>query len=157
MKKNKVLTYFVFILITQAVGFLSGIISQGGMDRYNAEVIKPALTPPAIVFPIVWSILFLLMAIGASRVYLSDSAFKTVGLSVYALQLAVNFFWSIIFFNLQSFGFAFFWLILLWILIITMIWAFSKSDKLAAFLQIPYLLWVSFAGYLNLMTWLLNR
>ena len=99
-----------------------------------------------------------MMGIGAARIYLAPaSGDRSRSLLLFLVQLAVNFFWSIIFFNLQAFGFAFVWLILLWVLILLMILSFRKVDKLAAWLQIPYLLWVSFAAYLNLGVWLLNR
>ena len=78
-------------------------------------------------------------------------------LRVYGLQLVVNFFWTIIFFNMQAYLFAFIWLILLWVLIVIMIVQFKKISPIAAYLQIPYLLWVTFAGYLTLMIYLLNR
>ena len=98
------------------------------------------------------------MGISAARVWLSpDSKNKVQGLRLYILQLTFNFIWSILFFNLQAYAFAFIWLILLWLLILLMIISFSKSDKPAAYLQIPYLLWVTFAGYLNFMVWVLNR
>lgn len=99
-----------------------------------------------------------MMGIGAARIYLAPaSGDRSRSLLLFLVQLAVNFFWSIIFFNLQAFGFAFVWLILLWVLILLMILSFRKVDKLAAWLQIPYLLWVTFAAYLNLGVWLLNR
>lgn len=79
------------------------------------------------------------------------------GLRLFAIQLAFNFFWSIIFFNLQNFGFAFLWLVVLWVLILRMIFTFRKTDSLAAWLQVPYFLWVTFAAYLNLGVWMLNR
>jgi len=118
---------------------------------------QSVLTPPGIVFPIVWTILYALMGIGAARVWLSeDSIERMKALIVFAVQLAVNFFWSIIFFDLQAFQFAFWWLVILWVLIILMITAYHKVDKLAAYIQIPYLLWVTFAGYLTYMTWMMN-
>ena len=76
---------------------------------------------------------------------------------IFATQLGFNFFWSVIFFNLQSFGFAFLWLLVLWGLILWMLLAFRKLDPVAGWLQLPYLLWVAFAGYLNFGVWLLNR
>ena len=116
------------------------------------------MSPPSIVFPIVWGILFALMGIGAARIYLAPASnARSRSLLLFLIQLAFNFFWSIIFFNLQNFGFAFIWLIALWILILFMILFFRKVDKLAAWLQIPYLLWVTFAAYLNFGVWLLNR
>ena len=119
---------------------------------------QPPLSPPAIVFPIVWSILFLLMGVSAARIYAAPaSPDRTRGLRLFAIQLAFNFFWSIIFFNLQNFGFAFLWLVVLWVLILRMIFTFRKTDSLAAWLQVPYFLWVTFAAYLNLGVWMLNR
>jgi len=118
---------------------------------------KPPLLPPAILFPIVWVILFALMGIGAARIYLAPpSEARSRGLLIFLAQLAVNFFWSIIFFNLQAYGFALLWLLFLWLLILWMILTFRKVDRIAALLQVPYLLWVTFAAYLNLGVWLLN-
>lgn len=157
MNKSKLKTYAVSLLIALGVGGVSALLTNMGMENYGAAV-KPALTPPDIVFPIVWTILFTLMGISAARIYMSPvSRQRSWGLLIYILQLAANFIWSLIFFNLQAYGFAFFWLIVLWILILLMIISFSKTDKAAAFLQIPYLLWVSFALYLNYMIWMLNR
>ena len=155
--KTKLKVYGVSLAVTLITGGVSALLTNMGMDNYR-QAVKPALTPPEIVFPIVWTILFILMAISAARVWFTpDSKPKAQGMRLYILQLAVNFIWSIFFFNLQLYGFSFFWLIFLWLLILLMIIAFSKSDKTAAYLQIPYLLWVSFAAYLNFMTWMLNR
>ena len=157
INKSKIKTYAVSLAIALITGGLSALLTNMGMDSYRAAE-KPALTPPEIVFPIVWTILFILMGISAARVWLSPgSRQKAQGLRLYCLQLAFNFTWSILFFNLQAYSFAFIWLIILWLLILLMIISFSKSDKLAAYLQIPYLLWVTFAGYLNFMVWMLNR
>lgn len=158
MKKPQWKTYALWILLAEAVGGLSGWLTRDGTKIYNATVEQPPLSPPSIVFPIVWGILFALMGIGAARVYLSPpSAMRTRGLLLFLVQLAFNFLWSIIFFNLQNFGFAFIWLMLLWVLILWMILTFYKVDKAAALLQLPYLLWVTFAAYLNYGVWLLNR
>lgn len=155
--KNKLKTYAVSLAVTLITGGVSALLTNMGMDSYR-QAVKPELTPPEIVFPIVWTVLFILMGISAARVWLTpDSKAKAQGLRLYLLQLGANFVWSILFFNLQVYGLAFFWLIFLWLLILLMIIAFSKSDRLAAYLQIPYLLWVSFAGYLNFMVWMLNR
>lgn len=157
INKSKLKTYGISIAFTLIVGGISALLTSMGMDSYRLAE-KPALTPPEIVFPIVWTILFTLMGIGAARVWLTpDSKDKAQGIRIYLLQLAANVVWSILFFNLQAYGFAFFWLIFLWLLILLMIVSFFKSDKLAAYLQIPYLLWVSFAGYLNFMVWMLNK
>ncbi|MCF2677038.1 tryptophan-rich sensory protein [Pseudoflavonifractor phocaeensis] len=105
----------------------------------------------------VWGILFALMGIGAARIYLtSPSRERTSSLRIFLLQLAFNFFWSILFFNFQAFGAALVWLVILWGLILWMITSFHKVDPLAAWLQVPYLLWVTFAAYLNYGVWILN-
>ena len=157
MKTNTWKTYAHWILGTEAVGGLSGWLTRKGADLYARSVSKPPLSPPSIVFPIVWSGLFALMGIGAARVWQAPpSADRTRGLTLFAVQLAFNFFWSIIFFNAQAFGLALIWLAVLWVLILWMILAFRKVDKWAALLQIPYLLWVSFAAYLNFGVWALN-
>jgi len=136
---------------------LSGLLIKEGISIYNETVIKPPLSPPDLVFPIVWGILFALMGAGAARVYMKEaSRARTGGLLFFFAQLLFNFFWSIIFFRLQNFGFAFFWLIILWLLILAMIFFFRRADKPAALLQLPYVLWVTFAAYLNLGVWLLN-
>ena len=157
MNKSKIKPYAVSILLTLAVGGLSGFLTSMGMDSFDA-LTKPPLTPPSFLFPIVWTVLFILMGVGAARIFMTEpTAARNRDLIVYVVQLAVNFFWSIIFFNLQAYAFAFFWLILLWVLILTMIYLFCKVDKPAALIQIPYAIWVTFAGYLNLMIWLMNR
>ena len=157
MNKSKTKTYVISIAIALVVGGLSALLTNMGMDSYRA-VQKPALTPNEIVFPIVWTILYTLMGISAARIWIaSEDKQHNGGLLVYLVQLIVNFLWSIFFFNLQAYGFSFFWLLLLWALIIVMIVSFSKTDKLAAYLQIPYLLWVTFAAYLNFMVWMLNK
>lgn len=157
MDKSKLKTYAISILIAEAIGGVAGLFTSMEMDEYKL-VEKPPITPPEIVFPIVWTILYALMGISAARIWMSPpTKERNHGLIIYGAQLFFNFLWSIIFFNFQAYGFAFFWLIALWVLILGMIIIFNKTDRLAALLQIPYLLWVTFAGYLNLMVWLLNR
>lgn len=156
--KNKIKSYVIGILIPVAVGLLAAFLTRDSMDIYKS-IVQPPLAPPAILFPIVWSILYIIMGIGSALIYNSaaDEKDKTQALFVYALQLAVNFFWSILFFNVRAFLFSFIWLLLLWVLIIVMILRFSRINKVAAWLQLPYLLWVTFAGYLNLAIYILNR
>lgn len=158
MKKQAWKVYAAFILVTEAVGALAGLIIRPGIELYKQSVIKPPLTPPALAFPIVWAILYALMGVGAARVWLSpDSDARRRGLRLFALQLAFNFLWSILFFSFRAYGFAFVWLVALWALIVWMSLEFRDADPPAAALQLPYLLWVLFAGYLNLFVWLLNR
>ncbi len=158
MNKHTWKTYAFWIFLTEAVGALAGWLTRADVQQYTAEVLQPDWAPPNIVFPIVWTILYALMGIGAARIDLSPaSADRTRSLRIYFVQLAVNFFWSLIFFHWQAYGFALAWLCLLWVLILAMILSFRKVDKLAAWLQLPYLLWVSFAGILNWAVWTLNR
>ena len=158
MKTKTWKQYALGILLTQSIGALSGWLSKDGMKIFSASISQPPLSPPAFLFPIVWGILYALMGIGAARIYLSpQSTERNRALNIYITQLIVNFFWSLIFFNAQAFLFAFFWLLILWILVLWMILLFHKVDPLSAKLQIPYLLWLSFAAYLNLGVWYLNR
>lgn len=157
MNKSNCKPYVFWIALSELTGIIAGLITRSGTELYGSTAIKPPLSPPAILFPIVWTVLYALMGIGAARVYLTpNSSERTQGLLLFLVQLVFNFFWSIIFFNLQAYGFAFLWIIALWLLIILMTLTFYKSDELAAYLQIPYLLWVTFAGYLNLAVWILN-
>ena len=157
MNKTSIKAYIVSILISEGVGALAGILTIEGTRAYSETLIKPPLSPPAIVFPIAWAILYLLMGIGAARVWTArQGKERTLALRIYAIQLGFNFFWSIIFFNLQAYALAYVWLAALWALILVMIFAFNRVDKPAALMQIPYLLWVSFAGYLNIAVWMLN-
>ena len=157
MKPN-VKTYLFWIGISLGTGILAGLLTRNGTEIYSMLADKPTLSPPAVVFPVVWTILYTLMGISAARVWLSSySRGRERGINLFIAQLVVNFFWSLIFFNAQAYGFAFAWLILLWILILWMIISFYQVDKTAALLQIPYLAWVTFAGYLNYGVWMLNR
>ena len=158
MKKSPWKIYALFILITEAVGFLSGWLTRDGAKVYSQSIVQPPLSPPAIVFPIVWGILFALMGVAAARIWLSPSSdTRTRGLLLYLVQLAFNFFWSILFFNFQAFGFALIWLVVLWVLILWMLLTFRQIDPVAAWLLIPYLLWVCFAAYLNVGVCYINR
>ncbi len=150
MKKWK--TYAAYIIVTLLGGILVALITMDGMQVYSA-LEKPMLTPPAWLFPIAWTILYILMAIGASRYALKSKMIS----GVYFLQLIVNYLWSIIFFNFNAYLFAFFWLLLLLVLVIVMTVQFYKVDKLAGLLKIPYILWLDFAGYLNIIVYLINR
>ena len=157
MNKQNWKTYAFWILLTEAVGGLSGWLTREGTRIFNETVLQPPLSPPPWVFPVVWGILYTLGGIGAARVFLVPKTLeRDRGPNLYLIQLAVNFFWSLIFFNLQAYGFALFWLLMLWALVLWMILTFRKTDPLAARLQIPYLLWLTFAAYLNLGVWYLN-
>lgn len=148
----------ICIAIPLLVGIVSGLISRSGMETFN-QITKPPLSPPAILFPIVWSILYTLMGIASYLIVVSDAdkTLKDNALTSYGLQLIVNFFWSIFFFNFGWYLFSFLWLVLLWVLILNCIFLFYGINKTATYLMIPYLLWVTFAGYLNLAIYFLNK
>lgn len=153
MKTKNIETLIISILIPLAVGALSSLLS-GTMMNMNFN--QPSFAPPPSIFPIVWTILYILMGISSYLVYTSDSPLKTPALFVYAIQLVFNFFWSILFFRFSLYGIAFLWLLALIGLIIMMIYLFSKIKPLAAYLQIPYLFWCLFAAYLNYAIYTLN-
>lgn len=158
MLKKNWKTYAFWIFLSVGVGALSGLLTREGTQVFNETIRQPPLSPPEIVFPIVWSVLYVLMGFSAARVYLTpESPDRSRGLNLFITQLVVNFFWSLIFFNLQAFGFAFIWLLLLWGLVAWMIYTFYQVDKIAALLQLPYLIWLTFAAYLNAGVWLMNR
>ncbi len=155
---KKIKPYVISIGITLAVGGLSALLTAGSMDIYS-DIVRPPLSPSSILFPIVWTILFVLMGISSAMIfneYSNQPAQVTRSLIIYGISLFLNFFWSIIFFNMRAYLFAFIWLILLWISILLTILSYAKIKPLAAILQIPYLLWVTFAGYLNLAIYILN-
>lgn len=145
------------VAIPLIVGGISALISMGGMKDFK-NIKKPTFTPPMAVFPIAWTILFILMGIAFYLVITSNTS--TIKLSnaikLYGAQLAFNFFWSIWFFALSLYWFSFVWLVALWVLIILTIISFYKISKPAAYLLIPYLLWVTFAGVINFSVALMN-
>ncbi len=155
----KIKPYIISILIALGVGGLSALLTMGSMDIYK-EIKTPPLSPPSILFPIAWTALYILMGISAAMIYKDSFASvkeKKLALSPYASSLIVNFAWSIIFFNFRAFLVAFVWLLFLLFLIIRTIFLYAKINKTAAHLQIPYAIWVAFAGYLNIGIFLLNR
>lgn len=151
--KNKS-ALIIFILIPLAAGSLSALLS-GNSAAYLA-LNKPPLSPPSFLFPIVWTILYILMGISSYIIYESEDPEKNKALRLYFIQLFFNFFWSIFFFGFSMYLFAFLWLLVLIILIALMIYQFHKISPVAAYLQIPYLIWCLFAAYLNFMIYQLN-
>lgn len=152
MKKIKI--YAKSILIPVLIGGIVGLIISSAIDYNSLQ--KPFLAPPSIVFPIVWTILYILMGISYGLLKSKSLTDKKIDL-IYYIQLAVNAAWSIIFFLLKWRLFAFIWILLLDILVILMIIKFYKKDKTAGLLQIPYILWTLFASYLNLVIYILNK
>lgn len=152
MSKFKI--YLKSILIPVIVGAIVGFITSRFID-YNS-LIQPPLAPPGILFPIIWSILYVLM--GISYGILESNSLVNYNInSIYYLQLFVNALWSIFFFVFKWRFFAFLWVLLLLVLVIIMIKRFYHKNKISGLLQIPYLFWVAFATYLNFAIWLLNR
>lgn len=156
--KTKTKTYLWSILITLAVGGLSALLTRSNMNVYD-EINKPALAPPGIVFPIVWGVLYLLMGISVASIIIKgrqDGIYTLPQVKIYALQLAVNFFWSIAFFRFEALWGAFAIIILLLALITGMIVIFKKISPFASSINIPYIIWVIFASYLNFATAFIN-
>lgn len=158
MEKMTLKGFIVSIGIPLFTGGISTLLTRKSMQHFYT-LNQPPLSPPSWLFPIAWTILYILMGIASYRIYLksktdsrTDSALK-----LYGIQLFFNFMWTIVFFNFDWYLFAFFWLIAMWIMIIVMTVKFYKIDKPAGAMIIPYILWVTFAAYLNLGIYLLNR
>lgn len=196
MKKTAIKQFAIAIAIPVTLGALAAFLTRGNMNIYD-DIVVPPLAPPMKLFPIAWTILYILMGISSGLVFRqrilhtpyasrekrptgametsrspglsrttaryqeSEAAIKQKeavfdALYVYATQLFLNFFWSIFFFNMRTFLFAFIWLLMLWIAVLVMILKFKKLSTPAGLLQIPYLIWISFAGYLNFAIYWLN-
>lgn len=155
MKRKPWKTYLWTILPTIAGGALSGLLSGSGAGY--PELIKPPASPPGWLFPAVWSVLYLLMAIGLAMVINAEPAMARGAIRIYAVQLLVNYLWSFFFFRWEMRGFAALWLLLLVAMAMVMTLRFERTSPKAAYLQIPYLIWLCFAAYLNIAIWLLNR
>ena len=157
---KEVRNFIISILIPLIVGYLSNVLSRllSGISTstYYSQLIKPSFAPPSFIFPIVWTILYVLMGISSYGIFSSKSDYIGVSFWVYALQLALNFFWPIIFFKSQLYTFAFVWILLLICAVALMITMFSKVNKISAYLMIPYLVWCIYAAYLNLGVVVLN-
>lgn len=146
--------YIKSILVPLIVGGVVGFLTSGAMDYSMLK--QPFFAPPSILFPIVWTILYTLMGVSYGILKSNSLTDEKID-SIYYFQLAVNALWSIIFFIFKWRLFAFFWILLLIVSVIIMIKRFYDKNKFAGFLQIPYLLWISFASILNLSIYLLNR
>jgi len=151
----------VSLAIPLAVGGLSALIAGDSMKAFG-QFNQPPLAPPAWLFPVAWTILYILMGLACFFVWISPITRqltlreKRFFFIIYAIQLIFNFFWSIFFFNLRWHVFAFIWLIALWIMILVLVIWGSRNRRIAMWLLLPYLLWVTFAGYLNIMIAILN-
>ena len=149
--------YLFFVVLALAVGGAAGAAARAGMEAYDL-LTKPPATPPDRLFPIVWTLLYLLMGIAMGLVWRSSTGrARKEATALWSIQLAVNGLWPVLFFLLGAHGPAFFWLVGLIVLVLFMIADFSRRNAAAAWLSAPYLLWLLFAAYLNLGIWLLNR
>lgn len=145
----------ISILISLGVGIVAGLLTRSSVMDY-AMLEKPSFAPPSWLFPIVWGVLYILMGISAYIIYDSFCSNRTNAIRLYGIQLALNFLWPIIFFNLKLYFFAFIWILSLWVAIILMTISFYRCNKFAAYLQIPYLLWVTFATLLTYAVAVMN-
>ncbi len=155
MFKKKVLPIIIALAIPLAVGGLAGLLTSGSMDFYE-NIKRPPLAPPGIVFPIVWTILYILMGISSYLVWKEKTPESRMALYIYGIQLVLNFVWPFIFFNAQMFFLAFIWLLVLLGAVIYMTIKFYQINPIAGLLQIPYILWLIFAAYLNFFAFFLN-
>ncbi len=157
MKKSiviKPLPFLFQLALSLGGGILVGLLTSG-REGYET-LVKPPLSPPAVLFPIVWSILYTLMAVSATLILSSQKGRDSGVIKIYYLQLLVNFAWSFLFFEFGFLTLSFIWILLLIALVIFMIYKFYPINKTAALLQIPYLIWLLFAAYLNLGFVVLN-
>ena len=157
MRINKKLL-IICILIPLLVGGLSALLTGNSMESFST-LNKPSFAPPAWLFPVAWTVMYTLMGVSSYLILTSvaPKEDKESALKIYAIQLSVNFLWSIFFFNLELYLFAFFWLLLLWGLVLVMLVRFYKINKTAAFINVPYIVWLTFATVLNFTIWLLNN
>ncbi len=139
--------FLISLSISLGTGVIAGFFTSSGMMRYQ-DMYHPPLAPPGWVFPVAWLILYTLMGIASYRIYKKNP--KAEALKLYLIQLAVNFAWPILFFNLRWYLFSVLWLFLLWYLVSVMIKEFGRIDECAGKLMIPYLIWLTFAAYLNI-------
>lgn len=154
---RKIQPYVAFVAIALAVGALSAVLTHSEMDAFS-QLKQPPLSPPAWLFPVVWTVLYFLMGVSMAMVWRSSRGqHRRDAVTLWGIQLAVNFFWTILFFNLHARLFAFIWLVLLFVCVVLMTAEFRRWNRSAAWLQVPYLLWLVFAAYLNMAVYLLNR
>lgn len=154
----KFIPLIINILIPVGMGFIVGYINKNTISTYEA-LKKPFFSPPALTFPIVWNILYVLMGIAAYRIYMKnkEGINDNGAYFFYLVQLIFNLMWSFIFFTFKLYAISFFWIIILFVLVSITFIKFIKADKISAFLITPYMLWLIFAGVLNYFIWLLNE
>ncbi len=148
----------ISILVPLAIGGLGAFFTAGGVDGWYLTIQKPAWNPPNWIFGPVWTTLYIMMGIALYLVWKSDASqiLKKTAIAFFTVQLLLNFFWSIIFFHQQQIGWALVEIMVMWVAILLTIFAFANVSKLAAWLLVPYIAWVSFASILNYTIWKLN-
>ena len=157
LKKQEVKLYLGTVVLLELLGALGAFVIRDGIAEYGMGI-RPVMSPPAVLFRIVWTILYALMGIGLARIFSSEESMaKTIGLNLFWVQLFFNLMWGVFFFNLQAYGFALVWLLIMLLLIFMMILVWRLIDPVAAWLQIPYLLWVIFAAVLNASVWWMKK
>lgn len=156
---SNVLRLIISIAIPLIIGGLSGFFTATGVDSWYQTILKPSWNPPSWIFGPVWTALYVMMGISLYLVWKSnvEQNIKKKAITFFALQLTLNFFWSLIFFMLHSPGWALVEIVVLWLFILLTIFAFAKSSKAAAWLLVPYISWVSFASILTYTIWQLNK
>ncbi|MBQ9438130.1 MAG: tryptophan-rich sensory protein [Lachnospiraceae bacterium] len=151
------LTILISIIITEALGFSVGMLTREGTRIYAETMVKPPLSPPVLLFPIAWTVLYALMSIGFGMILNSEtSRLRTAGIILYAAQLFFNLAWCFIFFSFRNYLGALVWIIIMLVLVIGMTVVFKKVSPAAGYLQIPYIIWLLFATYLNAGVMVLN-
>ena len=157
MKKSDLLSLAICIAIPLIIGSISGIATSGNITTWYAGLNKPSFNPPNWIFGPVWTVLYLLMGISLFQIWRSPAGdARNYALTIFCIQIILNFAWSFIFFHFKQTGWAFVEIILIWLSVLAMIFIFYRISKPAALLQIPYFLWVSFAAVLNGSIWHLN-
>lgn len=153
--RSTLIAMVICIAIPLVVGFVSSMLTRSAMTAYNGMK-QPPLSPPAWLFPIAWTILYVLMGIASYLIYRSTSEYSSIAMIIYAVQLIMNFFWSLIFFNMENYWFALIWLLIMWAMILVLLMLTSRFSMLAMFCLLPLALWTTFAAYLNLMVARMN-
>ena len=157
MRRISVGTLIMAIFLPLLVGGISAVLSAQGMAAYS-NMHKPPLSPPPLVFTVAWTILYIMMGLASYFILVSeaDNRSKAMALILYTVQLAMNFMWSIMFFNWGIYLAAFVWLIIMWAIVILCAYRFYSINSTATYLMIPYIAWLTFAAYLNMGAYLLN-
>ena len=158
MKLSKVITLIVCLIVPLAVGGFAGVETAQNITTWYVDLVKPWFNPPNYLFGPVWTLLYILMGIAMYLVFwtFSSAVLRKQAIILFATQLLFNFAWSFIFFKYHQLGWALFEIIIMWMLIFVTIMAFAKVSKVAAWLLVPYISWVSFATILNFAIWRLN-